>query len=134
MREPTLEGLLHQLTYVVSAMSTSEEKWLSYVRRVRVDYETRTNGTPQSAASHLAPSAPPPQESGRMVVGDEWRAAPIDGPPSDGSRTTAEAVWPTAADHSPEFSTGDSRNYNFFAELDEKLARLRQRTVDASRT
>jgi hypothetical protein len=134
MREPSLEGLLHQLTDVVAAMSASEERWLSYVRHVRANCEAKVGGDRRSAISGSAPVvAPPPNPPVNEVV-DGRTTADVRGVPAATAQPAMQTDWPAASDRSPGISTGDNRNYNYFAELDEKLARLRQRTVDAGRS
>jgi hypothetical protein len=123
MSERSLDELLGELAGVLSVMTASEELWLTRLRRLRPD-QPRQSALRDLATGHAGPAQ-------RQIVSNPSAPVRHDVPRPHLVRTTSapDEVWPTASSGDQEGPTGENRNYNYFAELDEKLARLRERNL-----
>jgi hypothetical protein len=145
MSEFTMGQLVNDFAGVLYAVTESEKVLLDRVRRVRLaqhDEGRVTSGSPFSSTA--APSAsvippqplpydPPqydPQQSSpnwsevpvSALVSPDWRSQPPSAPPPHAN--AAPVYEPASA------ATESHRDYNYFAELDEKLTGLRERYLE----
>lgn len=138
MRDFTFEEWLTEVSGLVSALSASETLLLRRLRQLRGEMEAARLG-PLSAS----PFDPRPRQGAVTtipVLAPEWPPGPTlapaepDGPiappayvapgPQWASQTPAN--WPADVREDATAATSTTRSYDYFAELDEKLAVLHQ--------
>jgi hypothetical protein len=139
MSEYSLDGLVSQFATVLTAMTESEALLLDRVRQVRFDAQNSP-----AVASRPRPSMPFPADPADSVRSQPAPAPSQVAPPSvddapksrDGEPAPAWAPTPSPVGQ-PESSRTEPgtpapghRNYDYFAELDEKLTGLRQRYLE----
>jgi hypothetical protein len=119
--EGSLDELLSELAGVLSVMTASEELWLTRLRRLQPD-QPRQSVPHDLSVGHPEPAQQQTVTNPSAAVQDE-----VPRPRVVPTASAPEEIWPTASSGDQDGSSGDNRNYNYFAELDEKLARLRER-------
>jgi hypothetical protein len=124
MSDLSLSGLLEQLTAVLSTMTASEELCLREMQRLRAGRVEVSPPAAQAFGSQFSPIQPQRLPSESPVRTQELEAAQMMAPPSGTWLGTtgagANSTRPGAA----------NRDYDYFAELDEKLTDLRQRYLE----
>jgi len=152
MREFTTEEWLSELTGLVSALTASEELLLRRLQQLRRAMEAvRLSPLPTSPLSISFDPRPREEAVNPFPVREkrpaEW-SAPAEpsspaAPPADVSSTAqrisdiqetsdtqeiwrSQDIWPRVADERAPAAVSTTRSYDYFAELDEKLAVLQQ--------
>jgi hypothetical protein len=124
MADLTLEGLLADVAGVLSAMTESEQLWLRQLRRLRID------GMDEPSLPRVAP----PQFSlvdpaDRFVTpSSDDDPDPEQGAPLIRLVAPSPTEWPETGTRSAAGASADRRDYDYFTELDERLAQLRAQT------
>jgi hypothetical protein len=128
MADLTLDGLLADVAGVLAAMTASEQLWLRQLRRLRLD-----------RMDEPLPSATAPTRLSLVDPPDRYVSAPThdlpdpeQGPPLIRLMAPSRAEWPETGTTSAVAPGADRRDYDYFAELDEKLARLRAQTMSTT--
>ncbi len=143
MREFTIEEWLVDVGRLVSELTASETLLLNRLREIRLEMAAGRLGplsTPQQAESH--PLDPRPRQAPFTTVpvhADDrsagwsepaWPNSPT--PPPGYAPSTVQLAsysqesWPGDSDESAAVAASTTRSYDYFAELDEKLAVLQQ--------
>ncbi len=142
MRDFTIEEWLAEVAGLLSALSATELLLLRRLQQVRRGVEvTRSGPLPVSPLTELLPYAPRPRP-GAVVTNPvrEERPARRLAPARPNSRTTSPAYvssppqrapqpqesWPGDVGENAAAAASTTRSYDYFAELDEKLAVLHQ--------
>jgi hypothetical protein len=148
MADFTLNGMLEEIVEVLSVLTNSEELLLSQVRGTRMAREVKA-----ASAVRVAPILEPtvledrhpdteevansgPVEDPRSAtMSPAMRADPLtpmsESPPREEAPTES---WDTSRATPNDSSTGSNfvtRDYDYFAELDKKLAGLEQRNLNS---
>jgi hypothetical protein len=132
MSEFTMDRLVNDFAGVLCAMTESEKVLLDRVRRVRLaqhDEGPVSSGSPFSGAaapsvSVIAPQSLPyrSEAPASAPVSPVWQSQPPSAPlPHENAAPAYEPASAAAEGH---------RDYNYFAELDEKLTGLRERYLE----
>jgi hypothetical protein len=119
----TLKGLLTDLTRTLAELTASEARWLGQLRQMRPNEPRHQQDAPIAPPSYVEPPMPTRvlgSVNATHVVGDE------DWP----KQTQAVASHrPTIVDEPGGVARPIKRDYDYFADLDVKLAELRQRAA-----
>jgi hypothetical protein len=127
MTDFSSKGLLPQLTDVLEAFAESHERLLLRIQGLRAEH-SRSGAAGAGEFSSLADGSHGAQQTERRTIAPiEGLAAGHDQHESarDQLQTTPVESIPTRHAHEVETESAD-RNYNFFDELDDHLARLDQ--------
>jgi hypothetical protein len=121
--EATLNGVLTGLTDVLKALKTNEAVFVRQLRQLRS--QPRSDISSASSPIPVAQSRPfePLRRTART---DDTAIRGHDLPRPTQMARAAPTKWPTDPDEDSVVSTNEKRDYNYFLELDEKLARLQQ--------
>jgi hypothetical protein len=131
----SLSGLLEQLTAVLSTMAASEELCLREMQRLRAG---RVEVSPPAAQAFGSLSPPAGQAFGSQFSPIQPQRLPSELPVRTQELEAAQMMAPPSGAWLGTTGSGPSstrpgaahRDYDYFAELDEKLTDLRQRYLE----
>jgi len=128
----TLDGLLGGLTDVVEALSVNQALFVSRMRELQHQLEQKESGAGRpthpsgSTLSHSLGSEPRTATTTRSEKTYRTGANGVGPAASSQGSNQPPTSWPMPSDEGARESSNEKRDYNFFAELDEKLAGLRK--------
>jgi hypothetical protein len=119
----TLKGLLTDLTRTLAELTASEARWLGQLRQMRPNEPRHQQGAPIAPPSYVEPQMPTRVHASanptQGVGGEDWP-----------NQTQAMASHrPPIVDEPGGVARPIKRDYDYFADLDVKLAELRQRAA-----
>jgi hypothetical protein len=118
----TLKGLLTDLTKTLTELTASEARWVGQLRQVRPKKPCQ-QGAPIAPPSYVESSAPTRVPASvnptQSVGGEDWPT----------QTQAAEPHRPPILDEPGGVAHPIKRDYDYFADLDVKLAELRRRAV-----
>jgi hypothetical protein len=121
MSEHPLNGVLREFAGVLSALTASEKLWVRELLRLRLSQQF--DGRPvREVAIHFA--SPPRETFGGTPTSSTARTGDAEPSKSDGPAPPTE--WPVVTEDIGAVTATVKRSYDYFAELDEKLAGLRE--------
>jgi len=124
MSDLSLKGLLEQLTAVLSTMTAGEELCLREMQRLRAGGVELSAPAGQAFESKFSPMQPQRPRSESPVRTQDLATAQVMVPSAD------RLGWATGSEANSTRPGGAKRDYDYFAELDEKLTDLRQRYLE----